>query len=575
MKAYCSARAAGAAFVWCVFLLVLLYPAPTFAERSVAANVGMEVLTRGPVHEAFAEASMAAVDAGFVVHRKPYEAIAEVPPDQRPEGADVAWIPGYWSWDEDRSDFIWVSGVWRDLPPGREWIPGYWASAQGGYQWISGFWCEIAQTEIAYLPPPPQSLEVGPSSPPPAPGNVWSQGSWVWQQSRYDWQPGYWVAQQPDWVWTPAHYTWTPRGYVYIPGFWDYSFSRRGVLFAPVYYQQPVYRQTNYFYAPSIIIDLRAITACLFIQPRSHHYYFGDYYDTRYDSRGIYPWHQTRDHGYDPLYVQYRQAQLNGDRDWDAHVDEQYRNRRDHADARPPQTLALQININTNQGTRRDHHFLGQSLADTVQNNTQSLRFRSVDPSERAQLETRGRQVRTFQAERAAIEAPENGTVKPDSSRDSGRAVRVAMPVSLGSMRSTGRPEVANSPPPRPDVPSPRVTDERGKDPTARSTDGRPSAPGNEHSPRKTEPSVGNPPTARTTPPKARLATPQRIETSRDPDHRTSAPVGRSTTRSESRDKPATVRKAAPREESSRSSATMRHGRSTPPGKSESRGTSN
>lgn len=33
-----------------------------------------------------------------------------LPPDQKPEGDDVAWIPGYWAWDDERNDFLWVSG---------------------------------------------------------------------------------------------------------------------------------------------------------------------------------------------------------------------------------------------------------------------------------------------------------------------------------------------------------------------------------------------------------------------------------------------------------------------------------
>ena len=34
----------------------------------------------------------------------------------------------------------------------------------------------------------------------------------------------------------PAHYVWTPRGYVFVDGYYDYSVARRGVLFAPVYF---------------------------------------------------------------------------------------------------------------------------------------------------------------------------------------------------------------------------------------------------------------------------------------------------------------------------------------------------
>ena len=81
------------------------------------AGEGVQVLTRGPVHEAFAKTVTFDPEPGIVVPKAPPAAIEELPPDQRPEGANVMWIPGYWGWDDERSDFLWVSGVWRALPP--------------------------------------------------------------------------------------------------------------------------------------------------------------------------------------------------------------------------------------------------------------------------------------------------------------------------------------------------------------------------------------------------------------------------------------------------------------------------
>ena len=88
---------------------------------------GTQVLTRGPVHEAFAEMISYNPEPGIVVTKTPPDPIEEVPPEERPEGDNVAWIPGYWAWDDERNDFLWVSGTWRALPPGREWMSGYWA----------------------------------------------------------------------------------------------------------------------------------------------------------------------------------------------------------------------------------------------------------------------------------------------------------------------------------------------------------------------------------------------------------------------------------------------------------------
>src|SRR6266542_841861 len=100
---------------------------------------GTQVLTRGPVHEAFAGMVTFNPEPGVVVTKAPPDVIEEVPPEEKPEGDNVAWIPGYWAWDDERSNFLWISGTWRALPPGREWIAGYWSQTAQGYQWISGY----------------------------------------------------------------------------------------------------------------------------------------------------------------------------------------------------------------------------------------------------------------------------------------------------------------------------------------------------------------------------------------------------------------------------------------------------
>ena len=115
------------------------------AEQPPApAAKGIEVQTRGPVHEAFAETITFDPQPGIVVPKTPPAAIEEVPPPQRPEGKNMAWIPGYWAWDDERNDFLWLSGIWRALPPGRQWVPGYWGQSQQGAQWTSGYWADAS-----------------------------------------------------------------------------------------------------------------------------------------------------------------------------------------------------------------------------------------------------------------------------------------------------------------------------------------------------------------------------------------------------------------------------------------------
>ncbi|MGC8643490.1 MAG: hypothetical protein ACP5XB_26840, partial [Isosphaeraceae bacterium] len=156
-------------------------PTPVPAE-----NGNEQVLTRGPIHEAFAAPVVHDPKSGPVVPKEPPAPVEEMPPDRKPAGQNVQWIPGYWSWDQERNDFLWISGVWREPPPGRQWVPGYWHQVDGGFQWVSGDWVAVSQpanggtgqpqasSQPTYLPPPPQSLEAGPTSPAPGPGVFWS-----------------------------------------------------------------------------------------------------------------------------------------------------------------------------------------------------------------------------------------------------------------------------------------------------------------------------------------------------------------------------------------------------------------
>src|SRR5262249_41410568 len=152
------------------------------------APAGEEALTQGPVHEAFAKPMELDAKAGPLVQKRPPEAIKEIPPEEQPEGDNIVWIPGYWSWDDDRSDFIWVSGVLRAAPPGKIWVPGYWSEVNGGYQWTPGFWTSTTKGEVNYLPEPPKSQEYGPPPTQPAENQFWIPGTWVYQNVNYVWR---------------------------------------------------------------------------------------------------------------------------------------------------------------------------------------------------------------------------------------------------------------------------------------------------------------------------------------------------------------------------------------------------
>lgn len=263
---------------------------PTVAPAADPQDV--EILARGPVHEAFAATLEVQKDA-VLVRQAPPDAIEELPPDQKPEGDNVQWVPGYWHWDEEREDFIWISGFWRVPPPGRVWVAGSWREVRNGYQWVHGFWQEAQaeqdRSDIEYLTQPPAQLEVSPSIPAPSETHVYVPGNWVWR-NRYVWRPGFWVDHRPGWTWVPAHYRWTPAGYIFIDGYWDMPLAERGVLFAPVYVPRAVYARPSYFYSPTVVVSEPALYTSLFVRRGWGCYYFGDYFENRYVNRGFSSW---------------------------------------------------------------------------------------------------------------------------------------------------------------------------------------------------------------------------------------------------------------------------------------------
>src|SRR5690348_5511718 len=110
----------------CIGLFLVRPAAAGDGDGDTTSPEGVEVQTRGPVHEAYAEPGGVQPAPAPVVPQGPPPAIEETPPDQKPEGEHVQWFPGYFAWDEEKSDFLWVSGFWRAIPPGRQWVPGTW-----------------------------------------------------------------------------------------------------------------------------------------------------------------------------------------------------------------------------------------------------------------------------------------------------------------------------------------------------------------------------------------------------------------------------------------------------------------
>jgi hypothetical protein len=275
----------------------------------------------------------------------------------------VQWIGGYWAWDGDRQDFLWVSGVWRVPPPGRQWVPGYWNQVDGGWQWVPGFWAPQRQEQLPYLSePPPPSLDNGPSVPPPNDDSIYVPGCWDYRETRYLWRPGFWTAAQPGFVWTPASYCATPSGYLFVDGYWDYPLENRGLLFAPVCFNQPLWQNPGWGYQPSWCLSPDALLGCLFVRPGWGHYYFGDYYGGSYLRAGYRPWLDFGARHHDGLFNYYRWAHR-GNPGWYRGLVNTYRGRLAGTLSRPGRTLLAQHALVRNLSARQSGAFNSLRLA--------------------------------------------------------------------------------------------------------------------------------------------------------------------------------------------------------------------
>jgi hypothetical protein len=441
---------------------------------------GVEVMARGPVHEAFATPTGEAAPTR-PVPKQPPKPLNEVPPEEKPEG-DVVWIGGYWAWDDDRNDYLWVSGVWRTVPPGKQWVAGYWREDGDRWQWVNGFWTEAAPQEaaakdITYLPPPPKPPAVSPSGEPPSPESFYVPGMYVWTNDGYAWRPGYWARVQPGYVWVPAHYRWTPSGYVYIAGYWDLAVSRRGFLYAPVVVRADAVDAT-FVYTPTYAVRDTVVLDALFVRPCSCHYYFGDYYGPRYQELGFQSCVVYSRTNYDAIIV-YERYEHRSDPTW---IDVQINlsSRRDSGDAPlPPRTLAQQnvIQQNVIQQNVIQQNIVQNNIVqnNVVNNNTvlmpatklaaeKNVRTVKLDPAARTQALQTSRAVQEVAAQRSKTEVASAGI--PARPRTAALKVPPVQPVRAASeprppvapQRSAAAPQHnTNVPPNRTANPPPRT----------------------------------------------------------------------------------------------------------------------
>ena len=281
-------------------------------------------------------------------------------------------------------------------------------------------------SEIQYLPEPPATVEAGPNIAASSADDIWLPGCWVWHQNRYAWRPGYWTQGHQDWDWVPDHYVWTPSGYIFVDGYYDYSVPRRGIVFAPVYFNAGVYTQRGFSYSPSTVINPGVFVSHLFLRPGYGHYYFGDYYGSNYRSAGFSPWfsyHSSR-RGYDPIYANQR-WQHRQDRDWEQRTKTNYRNYRDNEDARPPRTWAAQRELaGRGETANRRSIEVAAPLDELARKKDIPFQLQPVDQQEQQRFGQRGQEYRKYLQQRQQLEANAARTPAVEPANPSGPARR-------------------------------------------------------------------------------------------------------------------------------------------------------
>jgi hypothetical protein len=361
------------------------------------------------------------------------------------------------------------------------------------------------------------------------------------------------VQVQAEWDWIPAHYIWTPRGYIFVEGFWDYPVERRGILFAPIYFEGRAYSRRGYTYSPRIVINLSVFSDHLFLRPSYQHYYFGDYYAPSYERGGFFASlsFSSRHSGYDPFYSRQRWVHRQ-DQDWERRTQVSFQNRRDHEAARPPRTWIAQRNFNPGPtAAAPDRVAVAISIDQLAGRRDGPMRFQSVARDERQQLAQRGQDVQRSRDQRRTVEAAAGRTA--DRSPDRGVEPSTAqLPRSPIVARPGSRPGRDQTPPTAPQGPRPDSRIEPRFDAPQRTNREQPDPT---PEPRRVEPGPRSAPEQITPAPRERPARPdvdQRARNAAEESQRNARENSQKTQRQRDAEQPAQEATAQAREESQR-----------------------
>ena len=231
------------------------------------------------------------------------------------------------------------------MPPDHRWVPGHWQQVQNGWQWVSGFWAPEGLQAVNYLPPPPQSIEAGPSTPAPDATSSYVPGCWVFQQQRFLWRPGFWMPFQAGYGGRrPA--TCGRRSAVSSTRATGTIRSETAACSLPRWRLSVGLLGRHWTYTPSYVVQPDFLLGALFVRRGTRHYYFGDYFEPRYARSGFVPWvdYRVARNVPDANFAYYGHA-FHGNPGWAKGLRQLYVARANGTVPRPPRTLVQQNQV--------------------------------------------------------------------------------------------------------------------------------------------------------------------------------------------------------------------------------------
>ena len=164
--------------------------------------------------------------AGCTLRRLRRRRSSSGPPASGPTGS-AQWIAGYWAWDTEQGDFVWVGGSWQIPPAGSIWVAGRWNRDAGGWYWVPGMWSRRGNPAVVAANRPAWRTTGPPADhpedvPAPAPGAdfFFVPGHYAPDGDRLAWIAGFWSRLQPGWDWIPARWVRRPNGWEFREGYW-------------------------------------------------------------------------------------------------------------------------------------------------------------------------------------------------------------------------------------------------------------------------------------------------------------------------------------------------------------------